>query len=64
MADLVILPLGEGGIRRSATIQAIVSNMPSELKHAYERDWEYISGLPKYEKFRALDILRWFTFAL
>lgn len=34
--------------------------MPSELDHAYERDWEYISGLPKY----ALDIFRWVTFAL
>ena len=40
-------------------LQAIVSNMPSELEHAYERDWEYISGLPKYKKLRALDILRW-----
>lgn len=38
--------------------------MPSELEHAYERDWEYISNLPNHDKFRALEILRWATFAL
>ncbi|MCJ1346752.1 hypothetical protein MMC31_004970 [Peltigera leucophlebia] len=63
----LLIRLQENQLSRSKNrkqLQAIVSNMPGELEHAYERDWEYISGLPKYEKLRALDILRWVTFAL
>ena len=38
--------------------------MPSELEHAYKRDWEYISTLRTRDRLRALEILRWVTLAL
>lgn len=62
----LLIRLQENKLSRSKTrkqLQAIVSNMPRELKHAYQRDWDYISGLFNDEKLRALDILRWVTFA-
>ena len=63
----LLIRLQENQLSRSKNkkqLQAIVSNMPRELEHAYIRDWEYISGLPSCDRLRALDILRWVTFAI
>ena len=63
----LLIRLQENQLSRSKNkkqLQAIVNDMPSEQEHAYERDWEYISTLPNCDRLRALDILRWVTFAL
>lgn len=63
----LLIKLYENQLGRSKNrkqLEAVVSNMPSELEHAYERDWKYISELPSRDRFRALEILRWATFAL
>lgn len=63
----LLIKLQENQLSRSKNrkqLEAVVSNMPSELEHAYKRDWECILTLRTRDRLRALEILRWVTLAL
>ena len=45
-------------------LQQTIENMPAGLNAIYERNWNDITQLAESDKSRALDILRWVTFAV
>jgi hypothetical protein len=45
-------------------LQRIVRNMPTGLDHSYEKYWKSIQSGPDHERYRAISIHRWTTFAL